>query len=165
MALLEAVRMFVQYSCDANRQLWESVMRLSDEQFVAETAHSHGSIRNLMVHISFTEAGWLAGLKGEMDTRRSRPPFSAYTTRAEAFALWEEKTRTLLDYVAGLDEATLQSTPPEMNLTVWQVLLHLVNHGTDHRSQVLRALHDLGAPTFEQDFIFYVWRNQHTDPA
>lgn len=160
MANLEAVRMFVEYSCDANRQVWESVMQLSDEQFVAEMPHSHGSVRNLMVHITYTDAGWLSGLKGEPDTRRERPPFSAYATRAAAYALWEEKTRALLDYVAGLDEATLQTTPPDFNLTVWQVLLHLVNHGTDHRSQVLRALHDLGAPTFEQDFIFYVWRNQ-----
>jgi uncharacterized damage-inducible protein DinB len=42
-----------------------------------------------------------------------------------------------------------------MPLTIWQTLLHLVNHGTDHRAQVLRALHDFGAETFDQDLVFY----------
>jgi hypothetical protein len=36
-------------------------------------------------------------------------------------------------------------------------ILRLVNHGTDHRAQVLRLLHDLGAPTFNQDLIIYLW--------
>jgi uncharacterized damage-inducible protein DinB len=37
------------------------------------------------------------------------------------------------------------------------VLLHVANHGTDHRAQLLRALHDFGAPTFDQDLILYLW--------
>jgi len=75
-----------------------------------------------------------------------------------------ESVRTLCDqsaeevtaYVATLDAAALQRQPQGLPLTVWQTLLHLVNHGTDHRAQVLRALHDFDAPTFEQDLLFYV---------
>ncbi|MBK6794482.1 MAG: hypothetical protein IPG80_18510 [Anaerolineales bacterium] len=37
---------------------------------------------------------------------------------------------------------------------LWQVLLHVVNHATDHRAQLLRALHDLGVDTKSQDYIF-----------
>ena len=33
----------------------------------------------------------------------------------------------------------------------------MVNHGTDHRAQVLRVLHDLGVDTTSQDYIFYVY--------
>jgi uncharacterized damage-inducible protein DinB len=40
---------------------------------------------------------------------------------------------------------------------VWQVLIHVVNHGTDHRAQILRILHDFGLKTTSQDFIFYVY--------
>ena len=42
-------------------------------------------------------------------------------------------------------------------LIVWQVLLHVVNHGTDHRAQLLRRLNDLGVETTSQDYIFYVY--------
>jgi len=37
------------------------------------------------------------------------------------------------------------------------VLLHVVNHGTDHRAQLLRVLNDLGVNTEYQDYIFYVY--------
>jgi uncharacterized damage-inducible protein DinB len=40
---------------------------------------------------------------------------------------------------------------------VWQVLLHVVNHGTDHRAQILRLLNDMGVETAYQDFIFHVY--------
>jgi uncharacterized damage-inducible protein DinB len=39
----------------------------------------------------------------------------------------------------------------------WQVLAHVVNHGTDHRAQILRLLDRYGAPTFDQDLILHLW--------
>jgi uncharacterized damage-inducible protein DinB len=52
-------------------------------------------------------------------------------------------------------------TDPEEDrvLFAWQVLLHVVNHGTDHRAQLLRLLNDLGGETTSQDYIFYVYEN------
>ncbi|MBN1452951.1 MAG: maleylpyruvate isomerase N-terminal domain-containing protein [Anaerolineales bacterium] len=32
----------------------------------------------------------------------------------------------------------------------------MAHHATDHRAQILRTLHDLGAPTFEQNFAIYM---------
>ena len=40
------------------------------------------------------------------------------------------------------------------------MLLQVVNHGTDHRAQLLCMLHDLGAKTAPQDYNFYVYDNQ-----
>ena len=37
------------------------------------------------------------------------------------------------------------------------MLLHLVNHGTDHRAQMLAMLNSLGAPTFAQDYLHYLF--------
>ena len=44
-------------------------------------------------------------------------------------------------------------------LSVWQVLLHVANHGTDHRAQILRVLKDMGVETTSQDFIFHVYED------
>jgi uncharacterized damage-inducible protein DinB len=65
-------------------------------------------------------------------------------------------------YLAGLRDSMLFDRPikdPEedKDLIAWQVLLHVVNHGTDHRAQLLRILHDLGVKTTSQDYIFYVY--------
>jgi uncharacterized damage-inducible protein DinB len=65
------------------------------------------------------------------------------------------------DYLAGLTDEMLFERPIETgrdrDLTVWQVLLHVANHGTDHRAQTLRLLNDLGVDTKYQDYIFYVY--------
>jgi uncharacterized damage-inducible protein DinB len=66
----------------------------------------------------------------------------------------------VLEYAASLSEDDLKYQPKNLPLTVWQTLLHLVNHGTDHRAQVLRALHGFDAPTFDQDFVFHVMRDE-----
>jgi uncharacterized damage-inducible protein DinB len=34
--------------------------------------------------------------------------------------------------------------------------LHVINHGTDHRAQILAMLNQLGGETVEQDLIFYL---------
>jgi uncharacterized damage-inducible protein DinB len=68
------------------------------------------------------------------------------------------------EYLAGLRDEMLFEKPikepaEDRELFVWQVLLHVVNHGTDHRGQILRLLSDLGVATGSQDYIFYVYDN------
>ncbi len=65
-------------------------------------------------------------------------------------------------YLSNLRDEMLFDKPitePEedRDLVLWQVLLHVVNHGTDHRAQLLRLLNDLGVKTTSQDYIFYVY--------
>jgi uncharacterized damage-inducible protein DinB len=67
------------------------------------------------------------------------------------------------DYLANLRDDMLFKKPfaegEDKNVILWQVLLHVVNHGTDHRAQILRLLNDLGVKTGHQDYIFYVYDN------
>jgi uncharacterized damage-inducible protein DinB len=66
------------------------------------------------------------------------------------------------DYLAGLPDEMLSEQPLEgedKDLFLWQVLLHVVNHGTDHRAQLLRQMNDLGVTTTYQDYIFYVYEH------
>jgi uncharacterized damage-inducible protein DinB len=82
--------------------------------------------------------------------------------RAIIRARWDEVEQMVRGYLAGLEDDMLTEKPlqgEDENLLLWQVLLHVVNHGTDHRAQLLRFLHDLGAETESQDYIFYVYGN------
>jgi uncharacterized damage-inducible protein DinB len=39
----------------------------------------------------------------------------------------------------------------------WELLMHIANHATDHRAQILAMLHHhFGVKTIEQDMIFYL---------
>jgi uncharacterized damage-inducible protein DinB len=65
-------------------------------------------------------------------------------------------------YLAGLRDDMLFDKPlqgEDKDLILWQVLLHVVNHGTDHRAQLLRLLNDLGVETSYQDYVFYTYDN------
>jgi uncharacterized damage-inducible protein DinB len=155
-----AFRHFYDYHFAENRNLWDAyVLQLSDEQFVQEVDYSHGSVRNQIVHMMSVDDTWFSGLRGEEIPERLDP--AAFSDRKAIRAHWDEVERKMRAFLAGLKDEMLDGKPfPEdedKDLILWQVLLHVVNHGTDHRAQVLRGLHDLGVKTVSQDYIFYVY--------
>ncbi len=152
-----AMRSLVEYDQALWRRIWESIYALSEETFTQELGYSHGSIRNQMVHVAATQSRWLRAVQQDAAARSFRPQPADYRTKEEALAFWEKTSADLAGYVAELSDGDLERVPRGRRGPVWQVLMHLVNHGTDHRAQVLRALHDFGAPTFDQDLIMHLW--------
>lgn len=59
-------------------------------------------------------------------------------------------------YLAELTDDDIYQ-PFDLNLEVWQVLFHVLNHGTDHRAQMLAMLNQLGVETFPQDYAFFLF--------
>ena len=156
---LELIKTYIEYQLDMTRRVWESINQLTDEQFVADDAYSRGSIRNLMVHLTSTDRRWLAGLKNaEEDVGHLK--FEDFSTRAEAREVFEEVAQNLSEYANSLTEEEINQNPNDLPNPRWQVLLHMINHGTDHRSTVLQRLHEFAAPTFDQDFIMWIWSKQ-----
>lgn len=151
---LELLKTFVEYHVAMSRLVWESIGHLTDEQFVAEDAYSRGSIRNLMIHLASTDRRWLAGLKNEADLAHLR--FDDYPTRAVARKVFESVASDITEYVNSLSEDDVRQRANDMPWARGEILLHLVNHGTDHRATVLQRLHEFGAPTFDQDFILWI---------
>lgn len=85
-----------------------------------------------------------------------------FLNRESIRVYWDTVEQNMRDYLATLRDDMLDDKPLEgedNDLVVWQVLLHVVNHGTDHRSQLLRVLNDLDIKTAAQDYIFYVYEN------
>ncbi len=157
MEIGELVRTMVRYHHSLTDRLWESILSLPEEHFTAQTGYSHGSIRNQMVHLSTVEARWVQGLQGVPGARSFGYDPADYAESGRAKELWNATVRDTRLYIGGLEEADWHAVAPGMLGPVWQVALHVVNHGTDHRAQVLRALQELGAPTFDQDLILHLW--------
>ena len=146
---------YLEYHLALTRRVWQSIEQISDEQYLLEEAYSRGSIRNLMIHLASTDRRWLAGLKNLPDIGHLNP--EDYPSREAGRALFEQVAKELSDYAAELTESELEQLATGMNEPRWQILLHLVNHGTDHRATVLQQLHEFGAPTFPQDFVIWLW--------
>ena len=155
----DAFRHFFDYHFSENRKVWDSyVSQLSDEWFTQEADYAHGSVRNQIVHLIWVDDTWFSGLRGEELPEPLDP--ADFDSRESIRMYWDSVEQKMRDYLAELRDDMLVDRPLEgedKDLIVWQVLLHVVNHGTDHRAQLLRSLHDLGVKTTSQDYIFYVY--------
>ena len=156
MRALQMIQSLIDYHYARNRRLLDGLGTLSEAQFVEPVAYSRGSLRDQMVHMANTDAGWLRGIKEVPGAKTYRLDPRDYPTRQAVHALWEATEREMTEYVGVLVEDDLERRPQDLPATVWQVLVHVVNHGTDHRAQVPRILHDLGAPTSDQDYILHL---------
>ncbi len=155
MLSVEMIQTLIDYHTAVTRRIWESIAQITDEQFLADDAYSRGSIRNLMVHLASTDRRWLAGLKNLPDVGHLK--FEDYPTRAAGRELFENVAKDLSDYVGAMDEGELSQNAKGLPNPRWQILMQLVNHGTEHRSTVLQRLTELGAPAFDQDLITWLW--------
>lgn len=151
----ELIKIFVAYHLAMTRRVWIAVEAITEEQFLADDVYSRGSIRNLLVHLTSTDRRWLAGLKDLPEVGHLN--FGDYPTRESARAIFEQVAADLDAYVNTLTETELNARSNGIPNPRWTVLLHLVNHGTDHRATVLQKLTELGVPTFDQDFILWMW--------
>lgn len=157
----DALRHFFGYHLSENRALWDKyVMSLTQEQFVQEFNYSHGSVRNQIVHLMSVDDAWFSDLRGVAVPDHLDP--TQFADREVIRAHWDQVEERMRGYLDTLQDETLLTKPlqgEDEGLTVWQILLHVANHGTDHRAQMLRLLYDLGVKTLSQDYIFYVYDN------
>jgi uncharacterized damage-inducible protein DinB len=158
----EAFRHVYNYHFAENRKIWDTcVMPLSQEQFTQDVNYSIGSVRNQIVHMMNADTTWFSELQNLEVPEWLNP--ADFDDRAVIRAHWDNLEQMMRDYLANLRDEMLFQKPIDHEedhvLIVWQVLLHVVNHGTDHRAQLLRLLNDLGAKTESQDYIFYVYNH------
>ncbi len=157
----DAFRHFYDYHFTENRKIWDRyVTPLSDEQFRQSAAYSYGSVRDQIAHMIRADEMWFSELRG-VELSEPFPP-AHFDDRKVIRVYWDNLEQSMRAYLAELRDEMLFTKPikePEEDkvLIVWQVLLHVVNHGTDHRAQLLRLLNDLGAKTTSQDYIFYIY--------
>ncbi len=156
-----AFRHFYDYHFAENRKIWDRyIIPLSQEQFTQHVDYSYGSVRDQILHLISADDLWFSELRGVEPQADLKP--ADLPDRESIRAHWDSVEQSMRDYLAALRDDMLFDKPikePEEDqvLIVWQVLLHVANHGTDHRAQLLRLLNDLGVKTTSQDYIFYVF--------
>lgn len=154
-----AFRHFFEYHFTENRTIWDRyVISLTHEQFTQDVGYSHGSVRNQIVHMISADDTWFSGLRG-IEIPEPLDPAN-FNDRETIRTHWDKVEQNMRTYLAVLRDDMLFEKPLEgegKDLITWQVLVHVFNHGTDHRAQLLRLLNDLGVKTTSQDYIFYVY--------
>ncbi len=157
MLTADHLRHLYNYHFAMNRKLWDySVLPLTEEQFTRRLEYSVGSIRNQVVHLLNIDDRWFAGLRGETVPGFLNPVY--FNKRPKIREMWDGVEAKMQDYLTNLTDDMLPQPYADIPMQVWQVLLHVVNHATDHRAQTLAMLHGMGAPTFPQDYAIWLLR-------
>lgn len=155
----DAFRHLYDYHFTENRKIWDGcITALSQEHFIQPIDYSVGSVRNQVIHLMNVDNAWFSGLR-QIENPTFLDPVSV-DDRGVIRSHWDTVEQSMREYLAQLRDDMLFSKPltdeEDKNLILWQVLLHVANHGTDHRAQLLRLLNDLGIKTPPQDYVFYI---------
>ena len=159
----EAIRELYGYNYWAFERVWNCITQLTDDQFIQPIEYSTGAIRNQVVHLMSATHRWM--LRLQTAQLPAHLAFEDFTTLASTKARWDELRVDILDYVNALTQDQLDEIIPwELpNRGIvsknrrWEILLHVANHATDHRAQMLAILNQhFGIQTVEQDMIFYL---------
>jgi uncharacterized damage-inducible protein DinB len=133
----------------ARDRMLDAVSALSVEQYERDMGNSFASTRDTVNHIFHAEWIWYSRWVGEIPTADQRP---AVADRVALRELWTAHERKVRAFVSALDADgiqrvfeyhTLAGVP--MRSKFWEMLVHVVNHATYHRGQVVTMMRQLGA--------------------
>lgn len=143
----------LQYSEWANRKLMDVCWTLTREELNRDLGASHRSVIATLRHIYYAERVWLWRLRtdampraieiGDQSLFRDPDPEPNLLELKER---WSDVSSGLTQHVENLPEADLEEDlrGPDAAIPKWKLLLHIVNHSTLHRGQVVSMLRQLG---------------------
>ena len=160
MQTLDYIRLIWNYNYWGHHKLLDALATVSKEDYIKPVPYSIGSLHEQIVHTMWAEGIWLYHRIQD----KERPEWTAkdYPNLAAVRQHWALVENNWRSYIATLMEAELdrvievkRGTGEIHYRSVAEIMMHVVNHGTDHRGQILRIIHDFGGETFGQDMIVY----------
>lgn len=139
----------VRFNVDANNVVLDTAALLDEEQFTREFSPSHGSIRQMLIHILGGDVFFPAVCRGETPDMAA---IEALATLADIRARFEQSAAEQIAYVESLDDAALLETVTisfgehDFVLPRWQVLMQQISHAHWHRGELSILLSELGFP-------------------
>jgi len=161
------LRLLIDYNYWARDRVLDAVATITPEQFIRPMGNSFNSIRDTVAHICTAERIWITRLTGEKPQGLQKPDRlpDVDAVRKE----WAKLEGEMREQLARLGPEAVERTIAYQDLrgddqldVIWQMLQHVVNHGTYHRGQITTMLRQLDAvPPKSMDLIaFYRERNR-----
>ena len=141
----------------ANERILAAVAGLSGEQWTRHVVSSFPSVRETVAHIAFAEWLWLQRWNGV-----SPAGLPEWVQRSDLPAL-QERMRDVANerraFLAGLTDESLESVlhytstqGDPFALPLGELLIHVANHSTYHRGQLVTMLRQVGAQPPNTDY-------------
>lgn len=156
---LATVKDLVDYHYWANERILQAVEAAPDGTYHRELGGSFPSIAATLAHLIYAEAVWLGRWTGEALAAPTVDDLPTVTAARERWRSFAERLRPFVDGLSPEDLDQVQvirtSSGKEFRHSLREMLLHLFNHGTYHRGQVVTMLRQAGAEAPSTDLIQY----------
>ena len=145
----EVLRCHIDYTAWASRRIVEAAGQLNAEELARNFATADKSVLGTLVHTFAADRIWMGRIEGHIPAR-----FLEVEKDMHMHVLrdgWPAVLDRYKAWAAGLTDEAAHAALIYMNLKgdafqspIWQVVLHVVNHGTHHRGQVAGFLRSMG---------------------
>lgn len=154
------VRDLLLYMLWADRLMLKAVRDVRPEDLTRDAGISFGSLLGTMAHMAGSQRLWLARCSGrQLD---HIPTVADFPDLLSWIHGWEETASGVEAFLAALTDEQLAASLTWTSTTgetytrpLWQPLIHLVNHTTYHRGQVVSLLRQMGYKTPSTDLVYY----------
>lgn len=150
------------YNYWANRRILARSEGLSAAELTGKTASMWDSILRTMAHALAAEWIWRQRVQ-EGVSPTAGLNIDQFTTLQQLKDRWAEEEEAMRSYLAGLSDDDLDrvveyrsSDGTAFSRPLWQILTHVVNHGTQHRSEVALYLTNFGRSPGNMDITAYL---------
>ena len=158
---IKDILLLYEYNDWANKKILAASANITPEQFAAPASFPYGGLHGTLLHTLDSEWGWRAlfqKIEAASDLLPTDyPSLSAIETR------WREEESAMRAYLASLNDEDMEShlryttdTGIHRDRILWHCLLHVVNHGTQHRSEAAALLTDYGQSPGDLDFTVFL---------
>jgi uncharacterized damage-inducible protein DinB len=149
-----------EYNYWANARILAAAAQIGHEQWSAPSKHN-GSLHSTLLHALDTEFGWRMLCQYNQSTpdlsEADLPTLDLIKPR------WIEEETAMRAYLAGMHDDDLSSlvryttdSGEKRERVLWHCLLHVVNHGTQHRSEAAALLTEYGSSPGDLDFTVFL---------
>jgi uncharacterized damage-inducible protein DinB len=158
----DTLRQQLDYSAWASQRLLEEASKLSPGELTHDFKTADKSVLETLVHVFAADRIWLSRVQGT-----TRASFIDPQDRDLAVLNkeWPALQQSWKQYTAALSDQDVlkvisykDTKGNAYQQPLWQILLHLVNHGTHHRGQVSGFLRSMGHTPPVLDLMAY-YRN------
>lgn len=145
----ELLKQMAAYHTWAHQQLLDFILSLPEEKQVAEVISSFPSLFKTIIHVWDSESVWWQRVR--MHERILVPSQNFNGTTKDAANGLLQQAKQWEDWVNSSSESLIthviqyQNSKKEvLKQPIFQVLVHVFNHGTYHRGQIVTMLRELG---------------------
>jgi uncharacterized damage-inducible protein DinB len=161
MNMKELLVSYTAYNYWANQEVTRKILTLSQEQQQFEVKSSFSSLQATIIHLWDAESAWWQRVR--LHENIVLPSLSFHPSMQEAVTGLMQQSLQWKEWVEQASVPQLEHTFSYQNTKkeqfkqpVWQVLMHMVNHGTYHRGQMITIMRQLGEEKLPPtDYIHY----------